>query len=87
MKADQVAMVIGKTIHLHNTRRQQFLHNDRWVRHEVAHVYQWIQFGHINFIIKYLTESLKHGYYNNSFEIEARGRESDLNILDNILFL
>jgi hypothetical protein len=84
MKANSVAMVIGKTIHLHNATRQQFLSNQRWVRHEIAHVYQWLELGKAGFLFKYLIESFRKGYYNNRFEVEARMKEYDLDILNDV---
>ncbi len=72
MKADKVAMVIGNTIHLYNTSKAEFLSNKRWLRHEVAHVYQWLEHGKFRFIISYLLESFNKGYQDNRFEIEAR---------------
>jgi hypothetical protein len=71
----QVAMVLGKTIHLHNTTKDEFLQNQRWVKHELCHVRQFKQHGYVLFIIKYLWESIRSGYYNNKYEIEARAAE------------
>ncbi len=69
---NNVAIVIGKTIHLHNTTKQNFLKDKRWVKHELCHINQFQRYGFVTFIVKYLWESLKHGYYNNKYEIEAR---------------
>lgn len=74
--AKNVAIVIGKTIHLHNTSKQNFLQDERWLKHELCHVKQFKQQGFINFIVKYLWESIQHGYYNNKYEIEAREAEN-----------
>lgn len=74
---NNVAIVIGKTIHLHNTSKQNFLQDERWVKHELCHVRQFQQYGFINFIAKYLWESLQHGYYCNKYEIEARKAETE----------
>lgn len=71
----QVAMVLGKTIHLHNTTKDEFLQNPRWVKHELCHVRQFKQHGYVPFIIKYLWESIRSGYYNNKYEAEARAAE------------
>ena len=71
----RVAIVIGKTIHLHNTSEQEFLHDKRWVKHELCHVRQFSEHGFVPFIFKYLWESIKHGYYNNKYEAEAREAE------------
>ncbi|HEX8332950.1 MAG TPA: DUF4157 domain-containing protein [Segetibacter sp.] len=87
MKADSVAMVIGKTIHLHNTSKQQFLNNDRWVRHEIAHVYQWMTLGKLGFAYEYVLESFRKGYFNNRFEVEARMRENDIDILKDVIIV
>jgi hypothetical protein len=81
----QVAIVIGRTIHLHNTSAADFLANSRWVRHEAAHVRQFHQYGFIPFVIKYLVESMKKGYRNNRYEVEARAAEADLNITSGML--
>ncbi|HQW92639.1 MAG TPA: DUF4157 domain-containing protein [Ferruginibacter sp.] len=70
-----VAMVLGKTIHLHNTAAASFLKDEKWVKHELCHIRQFKQHGYFWFIIKYLWESLRKGYYNNRFEVEARKAE------------
>ena len=38
LQSNHVAIVIGNTIHLHNTTREDFLQNEKWVRHEVCHL-------------------------------------------------
>lgn len=75
LRSDDVAIVIGKTIHLHNTSKQTFLKNEKWVKHELCHIKQYQQHGFLNFIFKYFWESIKHGYFNNKYEIEAREAE------------
>jgi len=72
LRSKQVAIVIGKTIHLHNTTKQEFLKDEKWVKHELCHVKQFQQNGYLRFIAKYLWESIKHGYFNNKYEVEAR---------------
>lgn len=72
---NSIAIVIGKTIHLHNTTKQEFLQNERWLKHELCHIRQFRQHGYIQFIVKYLWESVKHGYRNNKYEIDARAAE------------
>ncbi|MEO6251675.1 MAG: DUF4157 domain-containing protein [Ferruginibacter sp.] len=71
-----VAMVLGKTIHLHNTTKPEFLQDEKWVKHELCHIQQFKKHGYFGFIIKYLWESLRKGYYNNRFEVEARKAEN-----------
>jgi hypothetical protein len=81
LNSDKVAIVIGKTIHLHNTERREFLQNKRWVLHELKHVEQFKQHGFLSFIFLYLWESIRHGYTNNKYEIEARAAETDEELL------
>ena len=80
----QVAIVIGKTIHLHNTSAKDFLANSRWVRHEVAHVRQFRRYGFLPFLFKYLLESIKTGYYKNKYEAEARDAEFDPEVTNGV---
>ncbi len=87
LRTHKVAMVLGTTIHLHNTTRQEFLLDKRWVCHEIVHVHQWQKFGFIRFAILYLTESINHGYHNNRFEREAWLKENDENLLNDVSFL
>jgi hypothetical protein len=77
LRSKNVAIVIGSTIHLCNVSRQQFLRNEKWVRHEVCHLQQFKKHGNFMFIIKYLWESFHHGYYNNKYEVAARNAEDD----------
>ncbi len=73
----RVAMVLGKTIYLHNTSAAEFLENKRWVKHELKHIQQFRRHGFFLFLCRYLVESLRHGYYNNKFEVEARAAEQE----------
>lgn len=84
MKADSIAIVTGAAIHLHNCTRQQFLSNKKWLIHEIVHVHQYKQLGTMRFIMLYLAESLRKGYFNNRFEVEARQKEADFSILQGI---
>ena len=77
LQSKNVAIVIGSTIHLHNMTKHQFLQNEKWVKHEVCHLQQFKKHGRFIFILKYLWESIKHGYYNNKYETEARKAEED----------
>ena len=77
MNAYSVAMVLGKTIHLWGTSKKNFLADECWVKHELCHIKQFAEHGYVGFIIKYLWESLKVGYYNNKFEVEAREAEKE----------
>src|SRR6476619_4444975 len=72
LRSGRVAMVLGKTIHLHNTTASEFLQDHRWLQHELCHVRQFQRYGYLGFLIRYLWESILHGYHNNRFEQEAR---------------
>lgn len=69
---------MGRTIHLHNTAKHEFLQNKRWLLHELKHIEQFRRYGFIRFIFMYLVESIRHGYTNNKYEIEARDAEDSL---------
>lgn len=77
-----VAIVFGRTIHLHNVSAQKFLADKRWVLHELKHVEQYERLGFVKFIYTYLRESIKNGYYNNGLEIEARNAEQEDYLLE-----
>lgn len=76
LKSARVAIVIGKTIHLFNVSKENFLKDEKWVKHEMCHVKQFEKYGYFNFVIKYLWQSWMHGYYKNKYEVEAREAES-----------
>lgn len=77
LRSDDVAIVIGKTIHLYKTSKADFIKNIPWLKHELCHVKQFQQHGFFIFIFKYLLESIKTGYYNNKYEVEARAAEKN----------
>jgi hypothetical protein len=86
LQSNSLAMVEGRTIHLHNSTKEEFLRNKRWVRHEVAHVKQYQKWGFLKFIFFYLLETFNKGYENNRFEVDARQKERDVSILSEIHF-
>ena len=87
LKGTQVAIVFRNVIHLWGIGKENFLQNLSWARHEVAHVYQYQHYGFVRFILLYLIETARNGYYNNRFEAEARSKEEDLRILEDINFI
>ncbi len=82
LKATSVAFVIGNSIHLHNVSKEHFLKDAAWLRHELCHIRQFKEHGFFIFIFKYLLESVRHGYYNNKYEIEARAAEQQQPTVD-----
>jgi len=87
LRSAQVAIVFNNVIHLWGVGKEAFLLNLSWTRHEVAHVYQYKKYGFVRFVLLYLLESARNGYYNNRFEAEARSREEDQAILEGIRFI
>lgn len=75
LAARRVAIVLGKTIHLCNVKKEEFLKDDKWLKHELCHVRQFKKHRFLPFICKYLWESVKCGYYDNKYEKEARQAE------------
>ncbi len=77
LKTSRVALVLGQTIHLHNTTKEEFLKDGEWVRHELVHIEQYKRYGIIKFLALYIWYSTKYGYYNNPLEVEARQKEKE----------
>lgn len=50
-------------------------HDERLLRHERKHLEQIERDGRILFAIKYSWLTLRHGYWNSPYEIEARAAE------------
>lgn len=72
LRSKNVAMVLGKTIHLSGVSRHDFLLDEGWVAHELCHIRQFKEHGFWRFLWLYLAESWRVGYYNNKYEVEAR---------------
>lgn len=86
LRVNNVALTIGKTIYLHNATKQELLDNKKWLCHELTHVKQYQQLGKFRFIVLYITESIKKGYYNNKFEVEARQNECNEAVINDFEF-
>jgi hypothetical protein len=82
LRADSVALTLGHTIHLHNARAEEFRADRRWVLHELKHVEQFRRYGFWLFLLLYAAESLRKGYHNNRFEVEARDAEHPFSSFD-----
>jgi hypothetical protein len=84
LRSSGCAIVFGRKIFLYNISKQEILSNQELLRHEVAHVFQWKKYGWFRFPCLYVWYSIKHGYYQNPFEIEARNMEQSLELLENV---
>ena len=51
-------------------------HNERLLRHERCHLEQIERDGRVLFSLRYSWWTLRHGYFMNPYEIEARAAES-----------
>lgn len=80
LKSKNVAIVFGNRIHLHGVSAHSFLQNKRWLRHELKHIEQYQRLGYLPFIIKYIWQTLRVGYYRCGLECEAREAELDENL-------
>lgn len=58
-------------IYLHPTR----IADMKLIRHEIKHAEQMKRDGVLRFLVKYLWWSVRYGYWNNPYEIEARAAE------------
>lgn len=87
LKSQRVAVVFGRTIHLWNISRKDFLKDSPWVVHELEHVRQFQHYGVLRFSVMYLIEITRNGYYNNRFEKEAREAEMGEPDLEEIEFV
>ena len=82
LRVSSCAITIGNSIFLYNATREDFLNNEAWYRHELAHIKQYNQYGMMGFLVRYLWYSIRYGYHNNPLEIEARRAEEDDHIGD-----
>jgi hypothetical protein len=64
------AVTIGRTIIVYPGVRL----TDRLLRHELAHVRQW-QRQPLTFPLRYVWQTIRHGYRDNVYEVEARAAE------------
>ncbi len=70
-----MAIVFGRNIYLIGIPAKEFIKDKIWLQHELKHVAQYRQLGFIFFIASYSWESIKNGYHNNKYELEARNAE------------
>jgi len=73
--ATSVALTLGDTIHLHRATASMLVRDEGWLRHELKHVEQFRRYGFFRFLWLYLLESIRVGYHENRFEVEARAAE------------
>jgi hypothetical protein len=85
LKSSNMAITIGRTIYLYNATKQELLSQPHWLRHEVEHVLQYQQYGIPGFLLRYVWESLRRGYYNNKYEVAAREAEQDVVLPSHII--
>ena len=70
LRGPAAAVTLGRTIIVRPGARI----SDSLLRHELVHVRQWSEDWF--FPLKYAVESMRHGYYENAYECEAREAEA-----------
>ena len=80
LRSKTMAITFGNTIYLHRAQKEDLIRNQRWLRHELKHVEQYNQLGFFVFLFKYISYSIRFGYYRNPLEVEARLAEDDEHI-------
>lgn len=81
------AIVFCRTIYLYKVSKTELTQNIPYLRHEVMHVLQYEREGFLGFLFKYLWLSIRFGYRQNPFEIEARAAQTDKEILKRVRIL
>ncbi len=76
LQTPRVAMVIGHTVFLYGASRDEFLKTTSWRLHECRHVWQYEEWGMLRFLLLYVLDWMRKGYYNNRFEADARNFEA-----------
>ncbi|RQO32376.1 DUF4157 domain-containing protein [Taibaiella sp. KBW10] len=87
LKSSTMAITVGRTIYLHNATKKDLLSSERWLRHELKHVEQFLRYGFFWFLLLYTIESIRKGYYHNKFELEARAAETEITYLERYIVL
>lgn len=82
LKTKAVALVLGQTIHLYGVNPISLLANKDWLAHELVHVKQYEKYGVLRFLGLYIWDWIKHGYFRNRYEEEARGVKNQPDSLD-----
>lgn len=67
-----MAFVIGQTAYYSVPKERV---SERWRNHEDRHKEQYKELGIFKFLVMYWYYSLKYGYHNNPFEVDARNHE------------
>ena len=70
------AITLGQTAY-YSVSKEEVFTNPKWVRHEDVHKKQWASEGRLRFLFKYLYYSVRYGYKNNPYEVEARACSGD----------
>lgn len=70
MRQPAAAVTLGNAIVVH----PEVPVTTQLLRHELAHVRQW-RAAPLSFPIRYVWSHLRHGYYHNPYEVEARNAE------------
>jgi hypothetical protein len=70
-KSKGYAITFGQTAY-YSVSKERVEADPKWIAHENQHKKQYKDEGFIKFIIKYLYYSIRYGYKDNPYEVEAR---------------
>lgn len=84
LRVERCALVIGTTIHLHGANGLELIGDAAWLRHEICHVRQWQRDGFLPYLFRYLWFSLRNGYRQNPYELEAREAGADPDMMNGV---
>ena len=87
IRQTDVALTISRTIYLSHSSPATFLQNKIWVAHELTHVEQFQRYGTFRFILLYLGECLRKGYFHNKWEVAARTQQRQVEKIRNYRFI
>ena len=77
MKSDKVGMINPFTLSIYAYPAPYEL-SEKTYAHETRHIEQAKERGRLAFIVKYLWYSMRYGYTNNPYEVDARAYAEEL---------
>jgi len=73
-RSKRYAVTIGQTAY-YSVSKEDVKKSPEWIRHEDEHKRQYAREGILKFLIKYFYYSIRYGYHNNPYEVDARKAE------------
>jgi hypothetical protein len=73
-RSNSYAVTFGQTAY-YSVSEEEVLKSPKWIKHENRHKEQYAEYGFFKFLVKYIYYSIRYGYEDNPFEIDARKAE------------